>query len=989
MSSENHPHQREAARATRIARYKEERRRQLAEQFGRGVGEAGGPAAATGFRAGSSSSGSEGGPRPTRASSLRAQVVLRVAGSPKTEKSVSPLSDGTPKNKQERDKSSKRKSNLNRSLTCEEVPPSSFNDQKTTRRRRRFFPQEVLDQSPRPPASTTSGDTPTTASPLTPSPNLPSPARFTALSSPTAAFSSATVTPTSPLTTPRLTTPRRSDLSVHMENARRAVTSPSTPDTHKYKPFAARKAQMASVSKDKSSPVSSLARTSSAKQSASHSDNETNKNIAKRMEELRAFTRETLARVERLANRTKEIPANATKRQSPARQVMDTTPSSILKRKPREEKETVIVVVNETPGPSHVCPVSILKRKVAQDEKTEPHSTPVTFSPSVVEPATTNRKQGILKKRRSLDESTVMRHRSCSPDVANKFSDSKSILKNQRRSSLEELRRTQSPEIHIQGILKRKPRPDDDDHSLNSPQSILKRRSGASSAGSNSSTPHVSITTAVILAAAGGAEMVLEPEASQESVKPILKKKSFSEDYSYSFSGDSSSDGPKPILKKKSSTDTDDGEDKPMRPILKLPRNSLEREILDTGQEGRYSRFSSQDSDDVKPILKSGSLRAESPRPRLSFCGDAATAPSTSSDVEASRFRTSRRSYTVCADFNVTSNAIGRSREDDRDLKKARPLSVLELIKTFEKNVGTGEGKSDGNGGAIPKKRSGDRYRTQPVTSNELEASRNLVNHTSPRHASQSEDHSPRPSQFSYHAHSTLSGSSRSLDAATFDFTSPLENESRLNSFLSSSFQTVGVSPESPVCHKTSSDSAFQSLGDGLELEEPPEETEESDMSLASQMRSLAEEAKKKRQERDQNISERRGILKQPHPSDASSPLPRRSQSFASARPALRRRDSPPAETTRLDSFPLESSRAESAFRKVKPSRTETATDKDDEGISCNDSGSDSETSEVKGRVQRNKGGALDDTSEGESSGGREVKSIFRHENSRLGLNFK
>lgn len=66
------------------------------------------------------------------------------------------------------------------------------------------------------------------------------------------------------------------------------------------------------------------------------------------------------------------------------------------------------------------------KPVVFADEKTDPHTThtpPVTFSPSVVDPATTNRKQGILKKRRSLDESTVMRHRSCSPDVANKASD--------------------------------------------------------------------------------------------------------------------------------------------------------------------------------------------------------------------------------------------------------------------------------------------------------------------------------------------------------------------------------------------------------------------------------------------------------------------------------------------------------------------------------------------------------------------------------------
>ncbi|XP_076271770.1 uncharacterized protein LOC143203482 isoform X2 [Rhynchophorus ferrugineus] len=955
--SENH----RDSRATRIARYKEERRKQLAEQFGN-VGE-------PGTLKGGSSSSSDG-PRPTRASHLRAQAATTKGGSAsstKTEKSVSPLSD-TNRNKQERDKSSKRKSNLNRSLNSEEVPAFSLNDPKTARRRRRFFPQDVLDQTPRPPSSR---DTSTASA--TSSVNTPSTARFTA---PTSLATSTTTHATSE--SPPKQSSKRSGISVHMENARRSVTSPSTPDTHKYKPFVARTRTQMPTTRER--PISSSATlrgtTASVRPSTSASDNETNRNIAKRMEELKAFTRETLAKVERLTNRTKDLQV---KRPSPVKQ-MDLTPSSILKRKPREEKETVIVVVNEAPVPTHVGPVSILKRKVAQDEKTEAHSTPVTFSPNVVEPTTTNRKQGILKKRRSLDESTVMRHRSCSPDVANKSSDSKSILKSQRRSSLEELRRTQSPEVHIQGILKRKPKTDDDDQSLNSPQGILKRRSGASSAGSTTNTPHVSITTAVILAAAGGAEMILEPEASQEPVKPILKKKS-SEEHSFS---ENSADAPKPILKKKSSTDTDDGEEKPMKPILKLPRNSVEREVLDTGQDVRYSRFSSLDStDDVKPILKTTSLRAESPRPRLSFCGDATPSP-----VDESRARTSRRSYTICSDFNVTSNAIGRGKEDDRDLKKARPLSVLELIKTFEKNVNTDAATG---GGAIPKKRSGDRYRTQPVTSNELEASRILLTHSNQRHAPQSDDRSPRPSQLSYHAHNTFSGSSRSLDAASFDFTSPLENESRLSSFLSSSFQAVGVSPESPACHKTSSDSAFQSLGDGLELEEPLDETEEgpNEMSLASQMRSLAEEAKLKRQERDQSVIERRGILKASHTGETSTPLAKTGQS--GPRSALRRRDSPPTDTTRLDSTAFDSGRTESAFQRVKPSRTETCADKDDEGISCNDSGSDSEVSEAKSKSQRQaKSGLLEDTtSEGESSGGREVRSIFKNENTRLNLNFK
>ncbi|XP_050301678.1 uncharacterized protein LOC126739900 isoform X2 [Anthonomus grandis grandis] len=987
-------------RAGRIAQYKEERRRQLAEHVNH---------ISTPPRINGGSSSSSEGPRPTRTSRLRAQATISNQGSPsassKSEKGISPLSEPrTPK--VERDKSSKRKSNLNRSLTSEEVPSSSlYDDPKSARRRRRFFPPEVLQTSPSRPASTNDR--------TAPSSDLPSLQLPTSTSeSPTVAVSSYSsyIPYTSSL---KLSTPsRRSELSIHMENARRSVVSPSTPDPHKYKPFQTAKRTQTSSPKDKTSPslmsLRSLNKNSMPshsqsdrernvrgvprRSSASVSDNEI-RNTAKRMQELTAFTRETLARVESLASRNREFMKKQSstkslvpKPSSSSEKSSSQGPSSILKRKPmREEKETV--VVNDPPPAITLQhgPVSILKRKIGQDEKTDSHSNhtpPVTFSPNVVEPATTNRKQGILKKRRSLDESTVMRHRSCSPDVANKASDSRSILKNQRRSSLEELRRTQSPEVHIQGILKRKPsKNEEEDFSLNSPQGILKRRSGASSAGSTSSTPHVSITTAVILAAAGGAEMILEPETSQDSVKPILKKTRCIEEYVVS-EPNTSSDGPKPILKKKSSTDTDDGDDsKPMRPILKQPKSS-QREVLDTGQDGRYSRFSSGKTNrDVRPILKSASLRAESPRPRLSFCGDT----STSLDEEMERCRRgSRRSFTICTDYNVQSNARGHEKSEDRDLRKARPLSVLELVKSFEKNVGVSG--SAGSTGAVPKtKRNSDRYRTQPVTSEELEESRNLLR--------QEEEHSPRPSHLTYHTLTSFSSSSRSLDTGTLDLTSSLEDESRLNSFLSSPFhstslQTVGVSPESPACHKTSSDSAFQSLGDGLELEEPQEDSEEfqgiqAGMSLADQMKSLAEEARKKRLERDLGATERRGILKPPHPDSNPSALPRRSQSFASPRSLLNTRVTPP-----IDS---ESPRHESAFRKVKPTRAETSTDKDDEGISCNDSGSDSETSDLKGKTPKfnvKVSGGDDTTSEGESSGGREVRSIFSREN-RMSMSFR
>ncbi|XP_060534945.1 supervillin-like isoform X2 [Cylas formicarius] len=806
-------------------------------------------------RSGGATSGSEG-PRPTRASKLRAQVALghyQGAGQQKTEKgppSESRTSPASPRNKADKDKSHKRKSNLNRSLTSEEVPQD---DAKSLRRRaRRFFPPEVLDRRD------------------------PTDCAEKARAATSAASSSSS-------SSPQKSSAKRSELSAHMENARRVVANAAS---DRYRPFSKR-------------PVPRGDKENRGDATISKSDNETNRDIARRMEELTAFTRETLARVERLANRNKTAPG----------------PSSILKKKAKQEKQVVVA----TEATSSV-PVSILKRKVVQEDKTgEPATStpPVTFSPSVVEPATTNRKQGILKKRRSLDESTVTRHRSCSPDIVNQAkssADSKSILKNQRRSSLEELRRTRSPETHLHGILKRKTsRHEDEDHSLNSPASILKRRSGASSAGSTGSTPHVSITTAVILAAAEGAEMVLQQAPS--AMRPILKKKSSSDEYAGGVETPTDATAPRPILKKKSSSETDDAttEDKP-RPILKQERS---------------------DGGETRPILKT-SLRSESPRPRLSFCGEAS-----SSVDEARRARTSRRSHTICSDYNVASNAMGREKDEDRTLTQARPLSVLELVRSFEKTISAPRRST-------PSKRTGDRYKTQPITSDELERSLNLVNLVggSPRRENVHEGGS------SYHPHrsSALSTSSRSLDDSSHplvpDFSSSLrEDGGGLTRFLSSSssFQA----DESPTHHKTSSDSAFQSLGDGLELERE-EATEEGEMLRPDQMKAIAEEAKRKRQD----FGERRGILKP----ESTSSLPRRSRSFAA--PGSKKRESA------FVDFAVEAAAAE----------------KDDEGISCNFSGSDSETSEAKAKPatsSRRIYGGDDTASEGESSGGREVRKIF------------
>lgn len=191
---------------------------------------------------------------------------------------------------------------------------------------------------------------------------------------------------------------------------------------------------------------------------------------------------------------------------------------------------------------------------------------------------------------------------------------------------------------------------------------------------------------------------MLEPS---DVVKPILKKKSFSEENSCS---ETFSEPPRPILKKKSSTDTDEyDENRPKKPILKMSRNSIDRDNSEIHSPRNGLHLSNEMSDVNNSYQSSG----RSGRPRLSFCGDHGS-------EEVVKFRNTRRSYTICTEFNVKVNLDVKP--DDRDLKKPRPISVSELVTNFE----------GGSTGAIPKKsnakRGSDRYRTQPVTSNELEA---------------------------------------------------------------------------------------------------------------------------------------------------------------------------------------------------------------------------------------------------------------------------
>lgn len=78
------------------------------------------------------------------------------------------------------------------------------------------------------------------------------------------------------------------------------------------------------------------------------------------------------------------------------------------------------------------------------------------------------------------------------------------------------------------------------------------------------------------------------------------------------------------------------------------------------------------------------------------------------------------------------------------------------------------------------------------------------------------------------------------------ELTSSFENDSALNSFAAT------TSPDSGFCYKMSSDSAFQSLGDGIELEDDkpsvsPSKLKHEPSKLELQMKAIAEEAKKRR----------------------------------------------------------------------------------------------------------------------------------------------
>lgn len=254
------------------------------------------------------------------------------------------------------------------------------------------------------------------------------------------------------------------------------------------------------------------------------------------------------------------------------------TVSTAISRRKSEE--------NSTTQPSNNI-VSILKRK---DSSTSSNASLVTFSPNVIDIEPTSRRpahrQGILKKRSSLDES-LRYSRSHSPSSASSAESEKGCLvKNTGR-------RNSSEEINHHGILKQKSYDSSGGGSAagyssgiggssggyNTPnssssgvQGILKKPSLTPSDHSHEQpTKHVSISEAVILAAAELCKdmFIIDDGQSESYIKPILKLDN-------EHSQQQQERRPKPILKKNHSSENEE-----IRSILKSRKSSREESFQD------------------------------------------------------------------------------------------------------------------------------------------------------------------------------------------------------------------------------------------------------------------------------------------------------------------------------------------------------------------------------------------------------------------------
>lgn len=337
--------------------------------------------------------------------------------------------------------------------------------------------------------------------------------------------------------------------------------------------------------------------------------------VSRRVDALTALTRITMERVERLASATAAAAAASCANNSIERTSMSPRKCVASRHAP------VSILKHKTTNDGDGC-----ERQAASTSSGSPHApSPVTFSPSVTESSVSRKRHGILKKRSSLDENEILRRRSCSPDVSfadSTYSEFRPILKNQRRSSLDEIvKRDQSPDQQQQqqqptSILKRKSSREDDRELHRSllgspePQSILKRKLANNvRANSVNHHHHVTIASDVVSASTSGcaSACLISDGAEGSEVRPILKKKHGREELA---GNDLPSLEPRPILKKKSSTESDEHEhDRPKKTILKSSRkNSYEDGGYETESTSprKLSALKNRavEIENVRPILK-------------------------------------------------------------------------------------------------------------------------------------------------------------------------------------------------------------------------------------------------------------------------------------------------------------------------------------------------------------------------------------------------
>nr|NP_001261328.1 supervillin, isoform U [Drosophila melanogaster]AGB94023.1 supervillin, isoform U [Drosophila melanogaster] len=270
--------------------------------------------------------------------------------------------------------------------------------------------------------------------------------------------------------------------------------------------------------------------------------------------------------------------------------------SAIMRRKSTDEGGSALGATNQNSPPAPNQIVSILKKKEHGlgecNSSASSNPSPVTFSSSVVDHPLAGagrcKRQGILKKRSSLDESRYY-SRSHSPDERS------ILIKSARRNSLEEAGTGLSP-AQAHGILKQSSYDSSKSDGCPSatesqPHSILKKKDSLSTPSDGGCHKHVSISQAVTLAAAELAahDGITFDDGEEHEIRPILKQESTSSEEAVR--------PPKPILKKKSFGEADEHE---IRPILKSSRKSSREEFDLSGLENEVN-------DSLSSILKTDS----------------------------------------------------------------------------------------------------------------------------------------------------------------------------------------------------------------------------------------------------------------------------------------------------------------------------------------------------------------------------------------------